>query len=366
MKLKQDIENLTKKIETYKERVQNEEMTKTAFIMPFFDILGYDTRNPFEFVPEFTADVAGAKGEKIDYAIFVNENLEMLVEAKSWEEKLDNHEKQLNRYFNVADAKIGILTNGLHYKFFTDLEEPNKMDSKPFLEFNLLDMKERHITELRKFKKDKFNQESILNAAEELKYLSLVRNVLKEELETPSDELVSVLINNIYEGVKTAKVKEKFQPIIKKALSEHFNEMVKEKLENAFEVKLEDNKEVKGVQEIVSEVVEAEEIEESAIETTQEELDGLNIVKAILFETVDVKNIEFKDTVRYFNILFEGNVRKWVCRFYFNSSKKYISFPVFDDGVKTTKEEKFQLEGGIHEIYKYRNKIINTLKSYLD
>ncbi len=363
MKFKQDIENLVKRIETYKERVQNEEMTKTAFIMLFFDILGYDTRNPFEFVPEFTADIAGAKGEKVDYAVFVNENLEMLVEAKSWQESLENHEKQLNRYFNVVDAKIGILTNGLHYKFFTDLEEPNKMDSKPFLEFNLLDLKERHINELRKFKKDKFNKESILSSAEELKYLSLIRNVLKKEFENPSDELVALLINDVYEGFKTAKVKEKFQPIIKKALTEHFNEMVKEKLENAFEVKLEDNKEVL---EESSEIVESEEAEESAIETTKEELDGLNIVKSILYETTDVENIVFKDTVRYFNILFEGNVRKWICRFYFNTNKKYLSFPVFEEGIKTTREEKFLLEGGIYEICKYRNRIVSTLKNYLE
>lgn len=364
MQFKQDLEGLTKKIETYRERVKNEEMTKTAFIMPFFDILGYDTRNPFEFVPEFTADVAGAKGEKIDYAIYVNDVLEMLVEAKSCDEDLKNHEKQLNRYFNVADAKIGILTNGLEYKFFTDLEEPNKMDSKPFLEFNLLDMKERHIIELRKFKKESFNQESILNSAEELKYLSLVGNILKREFENPSDDLVSVLINDIYDGIKTAKIKEKFQPIIKKAITEHFNEMVKEKLENAFEVKVEGNAPVKN--ENKREVVEIIEVDEPAIETTVEEMTGYNLVKAILSETIEIERLQSKDTISYFNILLDGNVRKWVCRLHFNSDiKKYISFPIFEDGIKTTKEEKILLENGVYNIYKYRHKIIETLKLYI-
>lgn len=365
MQFKQDLEGLIKKIETYRERVQNEEMTKTAFIMPFFDILGYDTRNPFEFVPEFTADVAGAKGEKIDYAIYVNDALEMLVEAKSCDEDLKNHEKQLNRYFNVAEAKIGILTNGLDYKFFTDLEEPNKMDSKPFLEFNLLDMKERHITELRKFKKDSFNQESILNSAEELKYLSLVRNILKKEFENPSDDLVSVLINDVHDGVKTAKVKEKFQPIIKKAITEHFNEMVKEKLENAFEVKVEENTLIKNENE--TGIVETIEIDEPAIETTAEEIIGYNLVKAILSETVEIDRVQSKDTISYFNILLDGNVRKWICRLHLNSDrKKYISFPIFEEGIKTTKEEKILLENGVYDIYKYRHRIIEALELYIN
>lgn len=365
MQFKQDLEGLIKKIETYRERVQNEEMTKTAFIMPFFDILGYDTRNPFEFVPEFTADVAGAKGEKIDYAIYVNDALEMLVEAKSCDEDLKNHEKQLNRYFNVAEAKIGILTNGLDYKFFTDLEEPNKMDSKPFLEFNLLDMKERHITELRKFKKDSFNQESILNSAEELKYLSLVRNILKKEFENPSDDLVSVLINDVHDGVKTAKVKEKFQPIIKKAITEHFNEMVKEKLENAFEVKVEENTLIKNENE--TGIVETIEIDEPAIETTAEEIIGYNLVKAILSETVEIDRVQSKDTISYFNILLDGNVRKWICRLHLNSDRKiYISFPIFEEGIKTTKEEKILLENGVYDIYKYRHRIIEALELYIN
>lgn len=359
--LKQNIENLLKKIETYKERVENEEMTKTAFIMPFFELLGYDTRNPFEFVPEFTADVAGAKGEKIDYAIFVNDNLEMLIEAKNWREELQKHDKQLNRYFNVSKAKIGILTNGIHYRFFTDLEEINKMDEEPFLEFNLLDLKERHINELKKFTKEKFNKENILNTAEELKYLSLIRCILKAEFENPSDDFVSVLIKNVFNGVKTSKVKEKFQPLIKKAISEIFNEMVKEKLENAFEVKLEDKKNNENV-----EIIEPVETEKNTVETTQEELDGFNIVKSILSETINIEKIKFKDTHGYFNILLDGNVRKWICRLYFNTGHKYISFPIFEEGVKTKKEGKILLENGVYDIYKHRHRVIKTLELYIN
>ena len=36
-----------------------------SFIIPFFQILGYDVFNPSEFVPEFTANVGTKKSEKV-------------------------------------------------------------------------------------------------------------------------------------------------------------------------------------------------------------------------------------------------------------------------------------------------------------
>lgn len=306
MDLKAHLEQLGDKIENYKSRVTNEEMTKTAFIMPFFDLLGYDTRDPFQFVPEFTADVAGAKGEKVDYAIFVNDELEILVEAKHWEENLEKHDKQLIRYFNVTDAKIAILTNGIDYRFYTDLEDKNKMDKSPFLEFSLTDLRDRDITEIKKFIKSNFDTENILNSAEELKYLTLVRANLKKEFESPSDNFVSVVIDEIFEGVKTAKVKDKFRPIVKKAISERFSEMLRDKLESALEEKQEEPEEIKEAIEVK---------ETSNTTTTEEELDGFKIIKSILAEYIDHEKIHYKDTYSYFNILYEGNTRKWVDNF---------------------------------------------------
>lgn len=112
-----------------------EEATKTALIMPFFSLLGYDVFNPMEFIPEFVADVGTKKGEKVDYAIMNEGKPVILIEAKGVDDDLTKHDAQLFRYFTVTDAKFAILTNGIVYKFFTDLEEPNKMDEKPFLLF---------------------------------------------------------------------------------------------------------------------------------------------------------------------------------------------------------------------------------------
>lgn len=358
--MEKKLEELAQKIETYKERVTNEEMTKTAFIMPFFEILGYDTRNPFEFVPEITADIADLKGEKVDYGIYINDKLEFIVECKSWKENLLNHDKQLNRYFNVVDSHIGILTNGIIYKFFTDLEEPNKMDKKPFFEFNILDIKERDLAQLKKFAKSSFDREKILDTAEELKYLNSIKVTLKDEFENPSDEFVSCILNGNFDGVKTSKIKEKFRPIIKKAISEYFNDMLKDKLETAFQLKVESQENTEGnIEEIGNNNKEKQPI------TTEEELIGFNIIKSLAIEVLEnLDKITYKDTLTYFGVLFEDNTRKWICRLYFNSQNKYISFPVIENGEKTLKEEKILLNN-IFEISKYKDKLTEVLKLYV-
>lgn len=360
MDFKDGILELAKRIEKYKDRVVNEEMTKTAFILPFFDLLGYDTRNPFEFHAEFTADIADAKGEKVDYAILIDDVPRILVEAKDCTNSLDKADKQLMRYFNVTEAKIGILTNGIIYKFYTDLEQPNIMDNKPFLEVNLLNIKDNEIAELKKFFKSSFDIDTILNSAEELKYSNSIKKLLKAEFEEPSENFTTFILNEVYDGIKTQKVKDKFSGTIKKSISEFLNDMVRIKLEGALEV----NK---------SEEIKTEPIEEEIpqdkkhnIVTTEEEIRGLAIVKSLLHGEVELNRISYKDTNNYFNILFDNNIRKWICRLYFNTDNKYISFPEIDEnGNKTNKEIKLFLENGLDDIYNLKSKLIYILKSYL-
>ncbi|MBP2663789.1 MAG: hypothetical protein H6Q71_1737 [Firmicutes bacterium] len=79
------------------------------------------------------------------------------------------------------------MTNGILYRFYTDLEEQNKMDETPFLEFNLLDIKESHVTELKKFQKHNFDLETIFNTASELKYTSQIKQLFAQQLANPSD-----------------------------------------------------------------------------------------------------------------------------------------------------------------------------------
>ena len=198
------IKQFSKRIDIIKGNLATEEATKTALIMPFFNLLDYDVFNPMEFVPEFVADIGTKKGEKVDYAIIKDDKPVILIEAKSVNDDLTKHDAQLFRYFTSTDAKFAILTNGIIYKFFTDLEESNKMDEKPFLEVNLLDLSDIQVSELKKFTKDNFDIDTIFNSASELKYTNLIKKQLTEQLNKPSDEFVRFIISDFFTGVKTS------------------------------------------------------------------------------------------------------------------------------------------------------------------
>jgi hypothetical protein len=185
------IKSLSKRVQRIKESIHTEEATKTSAIMPFFQALNYDVFNPEEFIPEYVADVGIKKGEKIDYAIIHNGEPVILIEAKSINEQLTKHDSQLFRYFGTSKAKFAILTNGIHYRFYSDLEQQNRMDTAPFFEFNLLDIRDNQIAELFKFRKDTFNVDNILTTASELKYTREIKQFLEKQWENPSDEFIA-------------------------------------------------------------------------------------------------------------------------------------------------------------------------------
>lgn len=166
-----EICTFAKNIPTISKKIATEEGTKNALIMPFIRILGYDVFNPNEVNPEYTADVGIKKGEKVDYAIMKDGEAAILFECKTVNSNLNKeHTSQLFRYFSVTPAKVGILTNGMIYQFFTDLEVTNKMDQKPFLKINLLDIKEPLIAELKKFSKQNLKLDELEDTASQLKY----------------------------------------------------------------------------------------------------------------------------------------------------------------------------------------------------
>lgn len=235
MDFNEQIKQLSKRISTLKNSVVTEEATKTSFIMPFFQILGYDVFNPTEFFPEYVADVGIKKGEKVDYAIIIDGKPCIFVECKSCNEDLDKHASQLFRYFAAAPVKFGILTNGIVYRFYTDLEKDNIMDLEPFVEVNLENINESGIKALMKFRKETFDKSNIYKAAEELKYSTLIKKVFEDEFDTPSDEFVRFVLNDIYTGKKNKNMVEKFKPMVRKAFSAFINDIVNQKLNEVFD-----------------------------------------------------------------------------------------------------------------------------------
>ena len=219
MEFNEQIKQFSERVAMLKDTISTEEATKMSLVVPMFQILGYDVFNPLEFCPEYTADVGIKKGEKVDYAILEEGQPNILIECKSCSEQIDKHSSQLFRYFGTTPAKFGILTNGIIYRFYTDLEESNKMDLVPFLEINMLSIKDSSISELKKFCKDNFDKDKIFSTAEELKYSSLIKNILSSEFENPSEEFVRFILSGIYEGQKNQKVIDKFTPVVKKSFS---------------------------------------------------------------------------------------------------------------------------------------------------
>ncbi len=352
------LKQFSKRVESLKDNIQTEEATKTSLIMPFFSLLGYDVFNPDEFIPEFTADVGIKKGEKVDYAILQNGRPVILIEAKWIGEKLEKHDSQLFRYFATCNTKFAILTNGQYYRFYTDLDEPNKMDETPFLDIDLLALKETQVVELKKFCKENFNEEAIFDAASELKYTYEFRKKFSDELQNPSDELVRFFLSSTYDGMKTANVIDHFRPVLKKALNGYISELMNDRIQSALNSDNQETSSSKAAPETEIQP-EAEAPAASKIVTTEEEKEGYFIVKSLLKDTVPPSDITYKDTASYFNILYQNNTWRWICRLKLSGSRKLLIIPD-----ENKKEQIFPLDD-LYDIEKYKEQLTEVLKRYM-
>lgn len=214
----------------------NEAQTKHSLIEPFIGILGYD-RN--EVMVEHIADIGDNKGKKVDYAIFKDGDPAILIECKAAGVDFNRkHINQLRGYFqNVKEARFGVLTNGLVYQFYTDLDDKNLMDSKPFLRFDLLDIQEPLVEELEKFTKAKFDITKIRDTASKLKSTQRIKRILTAEYKSPTKDFVNLLLNYVYDddgskvyaGRKTPRIVEEFKPIIKDAFQQFVDAQIRER-----------------------------------------------------------------------------------------------------------------------------------------
>lgn len=344
MEFVERVKNLSLKIQNLRDSVVTEEATKHSFVMPFIGLLGYDVFDPTIVIPEFTADIGKKKGEKVDYAILQNGHPLILIEVKTHTENLDKHATQLERYFTVTDSKFAILTNGIEYRFYSDLEKINKMDAKPFLIINLLDLKDRELKELERFTKENLDVEKILAMANKQKYITQIKKIFKDEVLNPSDELSKFFANQLAESKRlTQNVVDEFKGYVKIAFADIVNDMAQDKI-NSLKSKL-------SVE--INDQAQSEEVleKEDGIVTTEEEIEGYFIVKSILAETIQLSRVVGRDTKSYFGILLDDNNRKWICRLRFNTSQKYISLHEND------KEETKYAIDNLEDIYIYKDKL---------
>lgn len=352
MDFKDQIKLLGERVIKLKAQVQTEEATKNAFIMPFIRELGYDVFNPAEVTPELVADIGIKQGEKIDYAILSEGEPIILIECKHHAAPLNvNNASQLFRYFHTTKAKFSILTNGIEYKFYTDLVEPNKMDEKPFFAFNITEIKDNQVEELKKFHKAYYDFNNIVNTASELKYTFELKKLLDAEFNEPTPDFVKHFAKQVYPGPITAKVLDQFTNLTRKSLHQFISDMITDRLKSALTKEDEANREQ---QESLAEPPKAAD----NVVTTQDELEGFMIVKTILRQKVAATRIVHRDAQSYFAILLDDNNRKTLCRLYLNGGKKYLA--LLDAQKKEVKHEIQSLD----DIFKHSEALLDSLQAY--
>lgn len=354
MELIDKLKDISVSIEKNASHIKTEEATKTAFVMPFISALGYDIFNPLEVVPELTADVGTKKGERVDYAIMIDGKPIILMECKSIDADLNKiQSSQLYRYFSVTDARFGVLTNGIIYRFYTDIDEPNKMDERPFFEINLSNFSKYSVKELNKFTKSTFNLDTIIESASALKYTREIKKLISQQINEPNDEFIRFLAKTVYEGPVTQHVRDEFKDIIQTAFTQYINDVVNDRIESALksgEEKKDDSKELEIKNDLTP---------------TEDELEGLYITRAILSEFIDGSRVAIRNKMTYCSILLDNNNHKPLLRMHFKSNHKRLGF--FDKQERDEhggRIERITDVNGISDLYKYKDLIIKTVKAY--
>lgn len=363
MELGERLASLASKVQQQKASIQTEEATKNAFVMPFIAlVLGYDVFNPQEVVPEFTADVGIKKGEKIDYAIVKDGEVQILVECKTVGAPLSlSHASQLFRYFATTNARIAVLTNGEQYHFFTDLDRPNRMDEKPFLQLDLSDLDPSVIPEVEKMGKDAFDLDSIVSAAEELKYVGAIKRALASQFREPDDDWMKILITRVYEGSITQKVRDQLGPLVRKASKQFLADQVNERLKAALGPQggfSPAPAPLTGEMAAEETLAEAEAAQDRGVVTTLEELEAFQIIRAIACSEIPASRIVARDTKSYFGVLLDDNNRKPIARLHFNTSQRYLGL------LDAEKNETRHPLSSLEEIYEHAGAIREAVHLY--
>lgn len=345
--------------------IKTEAATRTALVEPFIRALGYDTSNPTEVVPEFGADldVPGVpKNKKIDYGILIEGKPIILIECKYHTDKLLEGYKQLFHYGVATDTRIGVLTNGVIYRFYADLDKPGKLDEAPFLELDMLNLQEPLVEELKKLTKPALSVSEMLTAASELKYVGGILKILSEQTDPSKidENFAKYFFQQLCpDRAFAGSVKPQWRAFTHRALNQFVTEEIKRRLGVS-----------DGGSNLTGTITPPPEpvIEpiEPAIEkavTTSEEMEAFYIIKSILRDVVKPSRIGYKDVQNHFNVLFDSKVTKPICRFYFNNSKN-MRLGLFIGGDEGKQEEKVSITA-LDEIYQYADKF-KAIVGYYD
>lgn len=347
MTLKEGLLQLGARIESQKEGLKPDEaQTKLWFINPWIELLGYKISEMSDVVPEFQASSSGGTNHRVDYMIRKDGSEIFIIECKKFNEKVAKHGYQLSNYFNhLHKIKLGILTNGITYYFYSDVENNNVMDSEPFFEFNITDFNDEQAEILEMFSKSKFDEKAILEKARKLTYIKDIKKVLYTELTSPSKDFIKYIAEKAYlekrRGSITEKVRIMFAELVNISLPVVINQLISNRI-------------IK-----VGAVAEAEETEsEGNIVTTQEEIDAYLIIKAIIRKNIAADRILYKDHQNYFSVRIDGRSHNTICRLYLNSKRKQIR--IYD----SSRAEQIYEIAHIDQIYDHSEKLLMASLTY--
>ena len=325
-------------IKTVGSHCTTEETTKQALILPLLNILDFSPFDPQKVKAEYSANFPGAKAsERVDYALFSSGNPVMFIEAKPYNAKLTNHDGQLSRYFNsTPGVTVAAITNGIEWRFFTDLKLPNVMDNSPFLTVNFDKLDDTDIEQLAKFRYDMFNPDMLKSFAEERNYLDLFTNTIGTCLREVDQEFVRFIATRANLTPKlTTKFLETITPLVKQSLKDAISGMVISGLSTPVPVPIlapEPNQSLTTPKQVATEEMKAAnemvDPSNSKIVTTAAEQKLLTIVKEMVSGVVNADEIVGKDTESYFNVLYQGKTNRWMLNYYGDRKKPLVYFPV--------------------------------------
>ncbi len=366
------LESLSERVALQRDNLATEEATKHALVLPFISALGYDIFDPTEVVPEFTADFGLRHGEKVDYAIMREEKPALLIECKKVSDPLHiSGASQLARYFGVTQARIGLLTNGVVYKFFSDLEADNVMDSEPFLEIDLTATNSRDITALNYFAKPTFDADEACAAAANMKYIRGMKEYLAHAYGQPDGPFVELLARKVYTGRMTQARSEQFAGLVKLAFQGFVNDRINDTLQRATDIAytVYDSPAVIAADEVDpgESSVESDEAEEPKdIITTVEEVAGYEIVRSIVAQVVDPERVVMRDTKSYCGVLLDDNNQRPICRLRFNAKTvKYLELIEEGRGNLGTRNTSLHRIDSPDDIVGHADRLRATVTGYL-
>lgn len=308
----------------------NESKTRDYLIEPFFNLLGFNKMDHYSH--EYSLRNSKGSVRKVDMVVTLNgKNPIMLIECKKATSNLTkSHFNQLSKYFDHhKESKVGILTNGVVYEFYTvKWNNTKSLSEKPFLVFDLRDFTRSDLEDIAHFHLQLFNVKDILDISEETYFLNDFNIALTKTLFTASDELLKIIYQNMGGKRSTESVNKRLRKLLN-SVSLH---------ESIEKIKVLEGKQ-----------------SSSGIFTTAEELKSFQIIKTILVMNPRLKihcdRFGYKDYKGQFKILVDDMPSKEICHLILSTTTNSIVI----DGISYSLEKV-----STFELSKYKKKLVDA------